>query len=151
MALLLQPPPPIRGSVPDVGWTDCLRRGFLSLRGGRSMWSKTELRGGSRLSEGRNRFGRRGLRRRVATSSLPILLGAVFMALPASARAADFSGTVRNVTCSGTITNALQTAIDSSSDNDVVNISAGSCSSAQVAWSNKNIKVQGQGIGTTTV
>jgi hypothetical protein len=64
---------------------------------------------------------------------------------------AQFGGTVRDVACSGTITSALQSAINASADSDVVNIGAGSCSAGQVTWSNKNIKVQGQGIGVTTV
>lgn len=73
------------------------------------------------------------------------------MLLPSAALAAEFSGAVRHVACSGTITSALQAAINASADNDVVNISAGNCSSGQVSWSNKNIKVQGQGVGNTTV
>jgi hypothetical protein len=64
---------------------------------------------------------------------------------------AQFGGTVRNVACSGTITSTLQSAINASADSDVVNIGAGSCASGQVTWSDKNIKVQGQGIGVTTV
>jgi len=57
----------------------------------------------------------------------------------------------RNVTCSGTITSALQTAINSSIDGDVVNISSGVCSAGTVTWENKNITVQGQGIGVTAI
>jgi len=53
------------------------------------------------------------------------------------------------VTCSGTITSALQSAINSSADGDIVNILSGSCSTAQVSWSNKNITIQGQGQSNT--
>jgi hypothetical protein len=56
-----------------------------------------------------------------------------------------------NVTCSGSITTALQNAISSAVDGDTVSISAGTCSSGKVSWENKDIAVQGQGIGTTTV
>jgi hypothetical protein len=56
-----------------------------------------------------------------------------------------------NVACSGTITNALQSAVNSAADGDTVSISAGNCSASTVAWDNKNITVQGQGIGATTV
>ena len=57
--------------------------------------------------------------------------------------------TTRNVTCSGTITTALQAAVDASSDGDIVNIGAGTCSTAQVSFSNKNITIQGQGQSST--
>jgi hypothetical protein len=56
-----------------------------------------------------------------------------------------------NVACSGTITTALQNAINSATDGDTVSIGAGSCSAGGVRWENKNIKVVGQGIGSTTV
>ena len=59
------------------------------------------------------------------------------------------SAATRNVTCSGTITTALQAAVDASSDDDIVNIGAGSCSTAQVSFSNKNITIQGQGQSST--
>lgn len=59
--------------------------------------------------------------------------------------------TTRNVTCSGTITTALQAAVDASIDGDIVNITSGSCTAGDLTWSNKNITVQGQGIGVTTV
>ena len=65
--------------------------------------------------------------------------------------AGSASATTYNVTCSGTITSALQSAVNSATDGDTVNISSGSCSAGGVSWSNKNITVQGQGIGTTTV
>ena len=61
------------------------------------------------------------------------------------------TGTTRNVTASGTITSALQAAINASADGDTVNISAGTCSAGTVSWQNKNIIVRGQGIGVTTV
>src|SRR5436190_20749682 len=80
----------------------------------------------------------------------PVLAGALLILL-ASPAAAQFGGTVRTVACSGTITTALQTAINAAVDTDVISIGAGSCSAGQVSWANKNIKVQGQGIGTTTV
>jgi hypothetical protein len=60
-------------------------------------------------------------------------------------------GSVINVSCSGTITSALQSAINSASDGDTINISAGTCSGGTVSWTNKNITVQGQGIDVTTV
>ena len=61
------------------------------------------------------------------------------------------SATTRDVACSGTITSALQTAVNSSVDGDIINIGAGTCSGGTVSWTNKNITVQGQGIGATTV
>ncbi len=57
----------------------------------------------------------------------------------------------RTVNCSGSITSALQSAINASVDGDVVSIGAGSCSAGSVNWANKNITVKGQGIGATTV
>jgi hypothetical protein len=84
------------------------------------------------------------------SASRAVLLTCGILALP-SVAAAQFGGTIRDVPCSGTITSALQAAINASSDNDVVNIGAGTCSAGQVSWANKNIKVQGQGIGVTTV
>ena len=57
----------------------------------------------------------------------------------------------RNVPCTGTITSALQSEINSSVDGDTINIGAGTCSASGVSWINKNITVQGQGIGVTTV
>ena len=56
-----------------------------------------------------------------------------------------------NVPCSGTITSSLQTAINSAVDGDTVSVGAGTCSAGTVSWANKNIVVQGEGIGTTTV
>jgi len=88
------------------------------------------------------------MRSRILT--IPVLVGALLALFP-SPSAAQFSGTVRTVPCSGTITTALQNAINASVDTDVVAIGAGSCSSGQVSWSNKNIMVQGQGIGATSV
>ena len=55
------------------------------------------------------------------------------------------------VTCSGTITSALQSAINSATDGDTVTISAGSCSSSLVSWTNKNITLQGAGADSTHV
>jgi hypothetical protein len=57
----------------------------------------------------------------------------------------------RSVSCSGDITSALQLAINAAVDGDEVSVGAGSCSAGTVSWSNKNITVKGQGIGTTTV
>ena len=91
------------------------------------------------------RVGRLGAMRNVL---LLVAAGLIFLPGVASAQ---FTGTVRNVACSGSITSALQTAVNASVDTDVVNIGAGTCTAGQVSWSNKNIKVQGQGIGTTTV
>lgn len=60
-----------------------------------------------------------------------------------------------NVTCSGDITTALTTATAASSDGDIVNISAGTCTTNptwdnRIGWKNKNIIFQGQGHGTCT-
>lgn len=60
-------------------------------------------------------------------------------------------GATLSVPCSGSITSALQNAINSASDGDTVSIGSGSCSAGQVTWSNKNIVVQGQGMESTTV
>lgn len=57
----------------------------------------------------------------------------------------------RNVPCSGDITSALQSAINASADGDVVSVGAGTCSAGTVSWTNKNIAVQGQGIGASNV
>lgn len=62
------------------------------------------------------------------------------------AKAATFT-----VNCSGTITSALQSAVNSAANGDTVNISAGNCSGGTVSWQNKNIRVMGQGMGSTTV
>lgn len=56
-----------------------------------------------------------------------------------------------SVSCSGDITSALQSAINSAADGDTVNIGAGSCTGGGVSWTNKNISVIGKGIGTTVV
>lgn len=55
------------------------------------------------------------------------------------------------VPCSGDITSALQSAINSAVDGSIVDIAAGSCNASGVSWANKNITVRGQGIGVTTV
>ncbi len=56
------------------------------------------------------------------------------------------------VSCSGNISSALQTAINSARDGDTVTISAGNCSMAStVSWSDKNIMIRGAGIGSTTI
>jgi hypothetical protein len=60
-------------------------------------------------------------------------------------------GTVRDVSCSGTITTSLQSAITASVDGDVVNIGAGTCASGPVTWTNKNITIQGQGRSLTNI
>jgi len=73
-----------------------------------------------------------------------LTVSCLFLTLPVCA-------TQREVACSGSITSALQSAINSSVDGDIVNIGAGSCTAGGVSWSNKNIVVQGQGIGVTTV
>jgi hypothetical protein len=59
--------------------------------------------------------------------------------------------TIRTIPCSGTITSSVQSAINSSTDGDIVNIEAGSCSLESVSWTDKNITVQGQGIDVTTL
>lgn len=56
-----------------------------------------------------------------------------------------------SVPCSDDITARLQTAIDASVDGDLISVGAGSCTAGGVSWTNKNITVQGQGIGATTV
>ncbi len=60
-------------------------------------------------------------------------------------------GVVRNVSCIGNITAALQSAVDASSDGNIVNIGSGTCSAGKVTWTNKNITLRGQGIGVTNV
>ncbi len=60
-------------------------------------------------------------------------------------------GATREVACGGAITSALQNAVNSSADGDIVNIGAGNCSAGTITWANKNITVRGQGIGVTTV
>lgn len=70
--------------------------------------------------------------------------------LLALASAPAFAAT-RTVACSGDITSALQSAINSSADGDVVSVGAGTCTARTVSWSNKNISVIGQGIGKTVV
>jgi hypothetical protein len=77
---------------------------------------------------------------------MKLLAALLLLAMGGPAMAATIS-----VSCSGSITSALQNAINSANDGDVVSIGAGSCSAGGVSWSNKNIVVQGQGIGTTTV
>lgn len=74
----------------------------------------------------------------------------VFLLALASGAPAAFAAT-RSVGCSGDITSSLQSAINSSADGDVVNVGSGSCSAGTVSWTNKNITVQGQGTGSTTV
>ena len=59
--------------------------------------------------------------------------------------------TTRNVTCSGDISTAVQNAINASLDGDTVNITSGSCSTTGWSWTNKNITIQGQGKGVTTL
>ena len=70
-----------------------------------------------------------------------ILIGLLLSAIPGLAA----------VTCSGDITSALQSAIDAAADGATVSISAGTCTGSSVSWTNKNITVQGQGIGVTVV
>jgi len=55
------------------------------------------------------------------------------------------------IPCTGTITTALQNAINAATDGTTVTIDAGTCSAGTVSWTNKNITVKGQGIGVTTV
>jgi hypothetical protein len=60
--------------------------------------------------------------------------------------------TIRTVTCSGDITTAWQTALNSSVDGDEVSIGAGSCTiSSMVTFTNKAVNLHGAGIGTTTI
>jgi len=56
------------------------------------------------------------------------------------------------VVCSGDITTALTNATKAASDGDIINIGAGSCTTNptwdnRVAWTDKNITLQGQGHG----
>ncbi len=63
--------------------------------------------------------------------------------------------TTTNVTCSGnnSITTTLANAINGASDGDIVNITAGSCTSGAINLSGAScaITVQGQGIGVTNI
>jgi hypothetical protein len=62
------------------------------------------------------------------------------------------SATDRPVTCSGNISSALSSAINSAVEGDTVTISSGTCSmSSTVSWTDKNIKIQGAGIGNTNI
>lgn len=56
-----------------------------------------------------------------------------------------------NVACSGTITSALQAAIDSAVDDEIIEIGAGSCTSGGVDVDDKNILIRGLGIGVTNI
>ena len=58
------------------------------------------------------------------------------------------SATTRDVSCVGSITSQLQSAIDSSSDGDEVHLGAGTCSFA-VSWTDKNISIIGAGTDQT--
>src|SRR5215467_7404077 len=65
---------------------------------------------------------------------------------------ADASAAIYNVACSGNITSALQSAINSTSIGDTVNIGAGSFSmSGQVTLTDDNITIQGAGQGVTNI
>lgn len=55
------------------------------------------------------------------------------------------------VSCTGNITSALQTAINQAVDGDVIEVGAGNCSAGTVSWTNKNILVRGLGIGVSNV
>ena len=70
----------------------------------------------------------------------------ILFLIPSLSFAADYP-----VTCSGTITSALQSALTSAGDGDTVTIGSGSCTAGAVSFANKNITVQGGGIGTTTI
>lgn len=73
-------------------------------------------------------------------------------ALAATVFATPSWGTTRNVTCSGDITSAMNSAISSSVDGDIVNISAGSCSMNRLnSISDKNITIQGAGKASTLI
>lgn len=61
-------------------------------------------------------------------------------------------GATRNVTCIGDITPAMNSAISSSVDGDIVNIGAGSCSMSRLnSISDKNITIQGAGKASTLI
>ncbi len=53
--------------------------------------------------------------------------------------------------CAGTITSALQSAVNAASSGDTVSVGAGSCTSGNVSWTNKNITIQGAGDGVTNI
>jgi hypothetical protein len=60
--------------------------------------------------------------------------------------------TTRNVTCSGDITSAMNSAISASSSGDIVNIGSGSCKmSALNMMSDKAITIQGAGASSTII
>lgn len=59
--------------------------------------------------------------------------------------------TTRNVTCSGDISSAVQTAANASADGDIVNIGAGSCTMSGLLIQDKAITIQGQGQGVTNI
>jgi hypothetical protein len=76
-----------------------------------------------------------------------ILICLIFILVPVPSWA-----TTRNVTCSGTITSALNSAISASSNGDIVQISAGSCSMGALnMMTNKNITIQGAGKDSTVI
>jgi hypothetical protein len=70
----------------------------------------------------------------------------VFVFVSATSRV---EAATRNVACSGTITSAVQSAINSSVDGDIVSIGAGTCSFGGASWTDKNITVTGAGKGAT--
>jgi hypothetical protein len=58
----------------------------------------------------------------------------------------------KTFTASSCSSNDVQTAVNSATDGDTVNIPAGSCTwTSPVTWTNKNITVLGAGIGSTNI
>jgi hypothetical protein len=55
------------------------------------------------------------------------------------------------VTCNGTITSALQAAINAASPYDIISISSGSCSCGAVSIATQNLTIQGQGTSNTHI
>ena len=57
-----------------------------------------------------------------------------------------------DVTCSGSITSALQSAVNAASDGDTININGSSCSAGAITIpSSKGVTIVGDGIGSTTI
>ena len=77
----------------------------------------------------------------------PLIFAWLFLALPGQA------ATINVVGCNGSADHSkVQTAVDSATDGDTVQIPSGTCTfTGSVTWSNKAIIVQGAGIGVTNI
>lgn len=73
----------------------------------------------------------------------------IIVLMPSMGHAATYTAAA----CTGTADHTkVQTAVDSATDGDTVQIQAGNCTfTAPVAWANKAIVVQGAGISSTTI